>query len=198
FDTAMARDLVHAVPAWLSPVPGLSVLRDLLPDPDSERSPIPVTGKGAPGEAGSGGEEHDPAARFAAMDPEERSRSLLREVREHTAVVLGHRAEAGSEVDPDRPFTEQGTDSLTSVELRNRLSAAVGVRVPATAVFDHPNPRALARFLTGLLTPELPAPEGRTGQDRTTTPPGTDGDGDAIDSMGVDELVNLALRGPSV
>ncbi|PWV58206.1 type I polyketide synthase [Nocardiopsis sp. L17-MgMaSL7] len=198
FDTAMARDLVHAVPAWLSPVPGLSVLRDLLPDPDSERYPIPAAGKGSPGAPGLGGEEHDPAARFAEMDPGERSRTLLRAVREHTAVVLGHRAGSVSEVDPDRPFTEQGTDSLTSVELRNRLSAAVGVRVPATAVFDHPNPRALARFLAGLLTPEPPTPEERTGQYRTTTPPGTDGGGEAIDAMDVDELVNLALRGPSV
>ncbi|WP_049576888.1 type I polyketide synthase [Nocardiopsis sp. SBT366] len=195
FDAAMARDLVHAVPAWLSPVPGVSVLRDLLParaDSAATAASDAQTGGSAPGE------EHDPAARFEAMEADELSRALLHEVRAHTAVVLGHRSGSVAEVHPDRPFTEQGTDSLTSVELRNRLSAAVGVRVPATAVFDHPTPRALARYLVGLLAPEPQATDEPPAQHRTDTPPEMDGEGDAIDAMGVDDLVNLALRGPSV
>ncbi|GAA1084851.1 type I polyketide synthase [Nocardiopsis metallicus] len=192
FDTALARNPVHAVPAWLTPAADVSVFRGLLPEPGAGPAPVSAAASGAGGGTGAG-ELGDPAARFAAMEAGERTRALLDEVRAHTAVVLGHRAESAVRVDPDRPFTEQGTDSLTGVELRNRLSTAVGVRVPATAVFDHPTPRALARLLDSLVNPEPPAETGRT-----ETPPAEDGGQDAIDAMGVDELVDLALRGPSV
>ncbi|MEU3305940.1 SDR family NAD(P)-dependent oxidoreductase [Nocardiopsis sp. NPDC006832] len=196
FDTVLSRNPVHAVPAWLTPATGVSVLRGLLPEPGAERA-LPATPT-ASGSTGGAGDTGDPAARFAAMDEDERSRALLAEVRAHTAVVLGHRAGSASKVDPDRPFTEQGTDSLTSVELRNRLSSAIGVRIPATAVFDHPTPRALARLLDGLLAREPEAATERVGRHRTDTPRTETGDEDDIDEMGVDELVDLALRGPSV
>ncbi|SIO86180.1 type I polyketide synthase [Nocardiopsis sp. JB363] len=196
FDTALSRDPIHVVPAWLTPAADVSVLRGLLPEPGAERVvPFASTASGSTGGADGAG---DPAARLAAMDEDERSRALLEEVRAHTAVVLGHRAGSAAEVDPDRPFTEQGTDSLTSVELRNRLSTAVGVRIPATAVFDHPTPRALARLLGGLLAPEPEAVAERVGRHRTDALRTETGSGDDIDEMDVDELVDLALRGPSV
>ncbi|WP_425385680.1 type I polyketide synthase, partial [Streptomyces marokkonensis] len=83
--------------------------------------------------------------RLAARPAAERERTLLTAVRDRVAAVLGHGGP--DEVEPARPFTDLGLTSLTAVELRNGLSAALGVTLPATLVFDHPTPAALARHL---------------------------------------------------
>ncbi|MEV1322009.1 SDR family NAD(P)-dependent oxidoreductase, partial [Micromonospora arborensis] len=82
--------------------------------------------------------------RLAGLPPSERERSVLELVRRHVAAVLGY--PSGQEV-AERPFKELGFDSLTAVELRNRLNTATALRLPATLAFDHPNPSALTRHL---------------------------------------------------
>ncbi|MBO4208146.1 SDR family NAD(P)-dependent oxidoreductase [Micromonospora echinofusca] len=95
------------------------------------------------------------ADRLAGLSRIEQDNLLLDLVRTNAAVVLGF---PGPEaIDPDRAFNEVGFDSLTAVELRNRMNAATGVRLPATLIFDYPTPNALTAHLRDELVGALPA-----------------------------------------
>ncbi|MFV2116697.1 SDR family NAD(P)-dependent oxidoreductase, partial [Micromonospora sp. LOL_025] len=83
--------------------------------------------------------------RLRPLGPNEREGVLVELVGGLAAAVLGHTGGGGLE--PDRAFREVGFDSMTAVELRNRLRAATGVQLPAAVVFDYPTPAALARHL---------------------------------------------------
>ncbi|WP_439386193.1 type I polyketide synthase [Amycolatopsis lexingtonensis] len=89
--------------------------------------------------------------RLAGLPAAERDRAVLDLVRTEAAVVLGHRG--ADAIGSTRPFRDLGFDSVTAVEVRNRLREVTGLRLAATAVFDHPTPVALARFLAAEITP---------------------------------------------
>ncbi|MFJ4149320.1 type I polyketide synthase [Streptomyces galbus] len=94
-------------------------------------------------------------ATLAALPEQEAQTAVLDFVRDQVALVLGH--PSGTAVDVDQAFTPMGFDSLTSVELCNRLSTATGLRLPTTLVFSYPTPRELGLHLTGLVRPATPA-----------------------------------------
>ncbi|RGA04389.1 SDR family NAD(P)-dependent oxidoreductase [Microbispora triticiradicis] len=96
----------------------------------------------------------DTASRVAALPAAERLDAVLRLVRDHVAGILGH--DSAAEVDGDRAFKEMGFDSLTAVELRNRLNRQFALRLPATLVFDRPTPRAVADAIAGALAAGSP------------------------------------------
>ncbi|MFF0278671.1 SDR family NAD(P)-dependent oxidoreductase [Streptomyces sp. NPDC004330] len=100
----------------------------------------------------AGGEPVNLADRLSGLTEDEQRALLLDTVRTHAALVLGHTGTDG--IQADRAFKDLGFDSLTAVEMRNRLTAATGLHLAATLVFDHPAPADLAEHLRSRLVPE--------------------------------------------
>nr|WP_051366122.1 type I polyketide synthase [Hamadaea tsunoensis] len=134
------------------------------------------------------------AQTLGPLPPRQRRRHVVDLVGALAAAVLGHAG--GRRVEPDQAFKDAGFDSLSAVELRNRLSTQTGVRLPATLVFDHPTPGELADHL--LSTLELPEPSpasGPTGSGPSPSAAGRAGEQprSAIAGMSADDLIALAL-----
>ncbi|MFG2093245.1 SDR family NAD(P)-dependent oxidoreductase [Streptomyces sp. NPDC048612] len=148
FDRCLSQDRAVPVPVPLdvaairrSGPAAAPLLRELAGRP-AKRTAAPVIGQGT----GAGA----PAAReLAALTPEERHAQILDLVRTEIATVLGH--SSAGRVDTGRAFEDLGLDSLTALELRNALGRRTGLRLPATLVFDHPTPSAVATYLLGEL-----------------------------------------------
>ncbi|MFC4147314.1 type I polyketide synthase [Micromonospora mangrovi] len=139
FDLACARDEAVLVPVRLDvaalaaagPVPPL--LRGLVRPPARPTATVPTTAS------------TDPADHYASLPAAERERALRELVRAEAALVLAY--PGPEQVNTDRGFLELGFDSLSAVELRNRLGRRTGLTLPATLLFDHPTPAALAAHL---------------------------------------------------
>ncbi|WEV23892.1 type I polyketide synthase [Streptomyces sp. 71268] len=147
-DAALANPRALLVPAALHlarfrahPEEAPAMLRGLVGTP--ARRP-------GPGGAREGRAPEAWADRFAALPEEQRAEAARALVRDVTAAVLGHTDSAA--IDPEHGFKEIGFDSLAGVELRNQLHIATGVRLPATATFEHPTPAALASHLLRALS----------------------------------------------
>ncbi|MFJ8594968.1 type I polyketide synthase [Streptomyces sp. NPDC093598] len=153
FDAALAGDDALRVPVLFEPralrADSSPLLRDLAPAPRSRRTAARAADAGTEGTTW--------AQRIAALPQERRRETVLDLVRGIVAGVLGHTDP--QRLDPKRAFKESGFDSLAGVELRNRLNNATGLRLPATVVFDHPTPGAVAdHLLTRIADTTAPAP----------------------------------------
>ncbi|RST05647.1 SDR family NAD(P)-dependent oxidoreductase [Streptomyces sp. WAC07149] len=168
FDAAVDQDEALSVPVRLDP----AALRDSAGGaelPALYRSLVRTPVRRAAG--GAAAAEPDGSAllrKLAGLTAERRRGVLLDLVRTNVAAVLGHSG-TGS-VEADRAFKELGFDSLTAVELRNRLGAATGLRLPATIVFDHPTPVELADHLRDELAPDAAATDPAAGPTGTDAP----------------------------
>ncbi|MEV4432758.1 SDR family NAD(P)-dependent oxidoreductase [Streptomyces sp. NPDC049585] len=144
-DAALAAEhpavtAVRLVPGPAAVVP--HVLRELVPSAPAQAAPAAGTGP----------------ADLARLAPGERRVRLSTLVRQNAAAVLGYAGAAA--IEPDRSFQELGFDSLSSIEFRNRLGAALGLTLEATLVFDHPTPADLAAHLDERFAGEAAGAEG--------------------------------------
>ena len=136
------------------------------------------------------------ALRLSTMSAADRRHAVLDVVCGQVAAVLGHASAA--EVGEDHAFKDLGFDSLTAVELRNRLNSATGFLLPATLVFDYPTPAALADHMSVQLAPE-PAAATQTAAPAGATAGSADLDDAAIrqvlTTIPVDRLRSSGLLG---
>ncbi|MGW0754800.1 SDR family NAD(P)-dependent oxidoreductase, partial [Streptomyces sp. NPDC002587] len=154
FDAALRSGAAATVPVRLD----LGVLRAQAEEPPAllrglVRTPgrrTTRTGSGSPALRG----------RLAGLSGADRTAAVLDLVRTTVATVLGHAS--GDAIEPGRAFDELGFDSLTAVELRNRLDSATGLRLPATLIFDYPTAEAAAAYVRELLdgTPDAGSAQG--------------------------------------
>ncbi|MGX7825873.1 type I polyketide synthase [Actinokineospora sp. 24-640] len=149
FDAVLGLPQAHLVPVHLD----LAALRGSETVPPLLRGLVRTPARRTTAAAAGAGEV-SLADHLARLPEPEQRRTVLDRVRSHAAAVLGHRdADA---IGPDKSFKDLGFDSLTAVELRNRLAATTGVRLPATLVFDHPTPNDLTTRLLERLGAQAP------------------------------------------
>ncbi|MFJ7996409.1 type I polyketide synthase [Streptomyces sp. NPDC096310] len=151
FDLGRAQDEAVVVPAAfdLAGLRARARAGGRVPAPLRALVPAPPRRSGAPADAPSF------ARRLAGLTEDARDGAVLDLVRGLAAEVLGHGSPDA--VDAEQDFIEMGFDSLTTVELRNRLAEAVGASLPATLLFECTTPRALTTRLRSMVTVSEPA-----------------------------------------
>ncbi|MGC5041421.1 type I polyketide synthase [Streptomyces sp. DT73] len=177
---------------WADYAPVFTAVRPsrLIADLPDLAVPTPAHPGGPAGEAG----EDDLPARLRELPDGKLDDALLETVRAHAAAVVG--LSGPDAIGPERAFSLVGFDSLTSVELRNRLRRATGLQLPATLLFDCPTPAAVARYLREELFPQR-TPDAADGETYPTSGAALgaeSGDGPSLDEMDVDDLVRMAMK----
>ncbi|MFJ2591265.1 acyltransferase domain-containing protein, partial [Streptomyces sp. NPDC087538] len=176
FDAALRSDSATLVPVKLD----LEAFRSAPVVPYLLRGLVRTTNRRT-ARAGAG-QSADFAQRLLALGEQDRIRLVLDVVRSEVAAVLGHAS--GDAVPADRAFTELGFDSLTAVELRNRLGKVTGLRLPATLVFDYPSATVLAEHIATESTGGV-----RAQQDTASAPVAVDSDDPVV-------IVGMSCRYP--
>ncbi|MFH9138975.1 beta-ketoacyl reductase, partial [Streptomyces sp. NPDC017524] len=134
-----------------------------------------------------GADGPSPLELLAALPPAQRREKLLDVVCGELATVLGHSRSRTVEV--AQAFKDLGIDSVTAIELRNRIGSATGIRFSPIAVFDHPSSEALAEHLSNLVAAtEEPADT----TDKTAEPDPDGREASTIDSLAIEDLVRMA------
>ncbi|MEU2870672.1 SDR family NAD(P)-dependent oxidoreductase [Streptomyces olivoreticuli] len=170
-DAAGACDAAHLVALGRASGP----VRAAGPVPPVLRGLV-KSGRRAAAAATGAGTARQFAGQLAELGEGERARLVTDLVRGEAAAVLGHASAQGIEV--HRDFFELGFDSLTAVELRNRIAAATGLQLPATVVFDNRTPENLATWLRSELVAR-PGPDGSP----SGAAPGGPAAGQEVDSL---------------
>jgi polyketide synthase 12 len=149
FDTALGADEAALLPMHLDTSPQTFAAGHVPPL-------LRHLAGGTPRPAAKAASAPEPAAaladRLRALPAADRADELLDLVCAQAALVLGHGT--AEEIEPEQAFNDLGFDSLTAIELRNRLGTMAGTRLPATLVFDYPTPAALAEHLLSAIVPD--------------------------------------------
>ncbi len=189
FDAALGLSGTVVASAW-----DTAALRAADEVPAVLRSLVPVRRAAAAAPVATG-----LAGQLAGLDRETAAATVTGFVRTEVATALGHRSPASVEV--AKPFSELGIDSLTSVELRNRIGAGTGLRLPASLLFNHPTVELLAAHLLGELLPPPPDPAQQLREALGHILPGADGDDrgrladilrEALAGLGAEPALGLA------
>ncbi|WP_338932910.1 SDR family NAD(P)-dependent oxidoreductase [Streptomyces netropsis] len=142
FDAATTTDEALVVPLPIGSGPGALPSADGLP---ALLRGLVATGRRSVASSAARASRKDLAHQLTGLGEEERLRFLVDLVRAEAAVVLAHPSPEA--IAAEREFRQLGFDSLTAIELRNRLSTTTGIALSATLVFDYPTPRRLAEYL---------------------------------------------------
>ena len=161
FDTALTAEQPHLIPAHLD-LKALRSLATLDALPALFTNLIHATTRRHADNDLTAHSKTALAQRLHGLSTEQQQAVLRDLVRSHIATVLG--APTAEDINPDHNFQDLGLDSLTALELRNRLKTATGLTLSPTLIFDYPTPTTLANYLAAQISPEPPTETAETAE----------------------------------